>query len=377
MSTTTNGAARPAIVGTVAWKELRELFRDLRSVALNILVPLILFPALFLVLDENVAVQRSIRERERSVAVAPGVALSRAERAVLESYTLLPGVGVEAVAGGRVVVAIDTAGRIVYNERSETSTAVAARLAGELTAVSDGADSAASLVRTAPVLVGIHGDASPAVLGGATLISLLLLLAALISPLPAALDLGAGEKQRQSLEFLLVTTGRRGSLFLGKLVAVYVAGLAGVGSFAGGVLLAARLVPDLFAGSVVWGTLTPGGVMTLITASLLLTALLCAIELAISVFARSPREAQSLFLPLLLLVSGAAYVTVLSDVWYLPDWVAGIPILNLAVLIKAAMLTAPPFLAPVVVGVENIALFMVLFIAGRSLLRSEWVIQRS
>jgi sodium transport system permease protein len=66
-----------------------------------------------------------------------------------------------------------------------------------------------------------------------------------VSLLPAALEVGAGEKQRQSLEMLLGATGRRGELVLGKLLAVVVTGAIGVAAFLGGVGLAVRSVPGL------------------------------------------------------------------------------------------------------------------------------------
>jgi len=386
-------------VGIVAWKELRELFRDLRSVALTVLVPLLLFPFLFLILDENVDVQRRIREEQRIVVIAVGYELSPVERTALAGYELLEAASLrEAVLRGEALLAIDAAGRILYNERSETSTVVAAELGGKLTAggapptVGGAAPAAGGAPPAdagrapagAPPLLGVHGDETPAALGGATFVALLVMLAALISPLPAALELGAGEKQRQSLEFLLLTTGRRGSLFLGKLLAVWATGVLGVAAFVCGVLIAQRLVPGLFRTAMTLPVREFGALLPAALLALLLTALLSAVELVVSVYARSPREAQSLFLPLLLLIAGVSYVTVLSDAWFLPAWYRWVPVLNVGLLLKALLLDVPgPFggtgvgttIATVVV--ENSAVLVVSVIIGRSLLRSERVIRRS
>lgn len=380
-------AGTRSVAATVAGKELRELFRDYRSVALTVLVPLLLFPLLFLLLDENVELQREIRERHRAVEIAPDYDLPPAYRAALQDYGVrvlaeADGTARDRVAHGRVLLAIDREGRILYNERSESSTVEASRLAGEIAALIAGTNGEESTSASViPQLLGVHGGTGSAALGGATFAALLLMLAALISPLPAALDLGAGEKQRQSLEFLLLATGRRGGIVLGKLAATSLTGFLGVLSFVGGVGIARRIVPELFVTATSLVPLTPAAILLLVTLAALLTVLLSAMELVISIYARSPREAQSLFLPLLLLVSGTAYVTVLSDVWYLSAWYGWVPLLNLGLLLKSTMLDAPGFLGStagiVVVLVENTAVLVVCMLIGRLLLRSEMVIRRS
>lgn len=453
------------IIATVARKELRELFRDLRSVALSIGVPLVLFPLLFLALDGTLELQRAEGSRIAAVlAVEAGTDPGNSVAAIAAGYTVIPAEPVAAVREGDAAVGIDRDGRIVYNDRSEISTAAAAQLQADLVgagaaaagadagaedaarrgaaaeaagaraargtaeaaeaaasetaeAVGPAAESAAEAAASAAgAAAGAEGAARPGAaaprevrrvhespgaaageagprgilparrLSIASAAAIFVLLAALVSLLPAALEIGAGEKQRQSLELLLGATGRRGELVLGKLLAVVVTGAIGVAAFLGGVGLAVRLVPRLLDGAghrqgvlalVLSGGVSPETLLTVLAASLTAVILIGVMELVISLVARSPREAQGLFLPLLLLVSVSSYAAVLTDAWHAPGWFGWVPLLNVAAAIKGAILEAPPTVPVVVVVLENLAIAGILGALGGRILHSEWVLRRS
>jgi ABC-type Na+ efflux pump permease subunit len=455
------------IIATVARKELRELFRDLRSVALSIGVPLVLFPLLFLALDGTLELQRAEGSRIAAVlAVEAGTDPGNSVAAIAAGYTVIPAEPVAAVRAGDAAVGIDRDGRIVYNDRSEISTAAAAQLQADLVgagaaaagadagaedaarrgaaaeaagaraargtaeaaeaaasetaeAVGPAAESAAEAAArpgAAGAAAGAEGAARPGAaaprevrrvhespgaaageagprgilparrLSIASAAAIFVLLAALVSLLPAALEIGAGEKQRQSLELLLGATGRRGELVLGKLLAVVVTGAIGVAAFLGGVGLAVRLVPGLLDGAghrqgvlalVLSGGVSPETLLTVLAASLTAVILIGVMELVISLVARSPREAQGLFLPLLLLVSVSSYAAVLTDAWHAPGWFGWVPLLNVAAAIKGAILEAPPTVPVVVVVLENLAIAGILGALGGRILHSEWVLRRS
>jgi sodium transport system permease protein len=409
------------IIGTVARKELRELFRDARSVTLSIGVPLVLFPLLFLVLDGTLELQRTEGSRVAAVIAVEENALSGTEAAAITArYTVVPGDPVAAVRAGDAAVGLDRTGAIVYNNRSEISAAAAVQLQTDLTRAiggTAGVPSDANPARTAPrgatrKVRTVHGvDAngpegtdSAATVGGASAApgsrlivparrlsiasaaAIFVLLSALVSLLPAALEVGAGEKQRQSLEMLLGATGRRGELVLGKLLAVVVTGAIGVAAFLGGVGLAVRSVPGLLGDAtnhpsvlalILSGEVSPGTLLSVLAAALTAVILIGAIELDISLVARSPREAQGLFLPLLLLVSAAGYAAVLTDAWHTPWWFGWLPLLNVAVTIKAAILEAPPTVPVVLAVLENLAIAGILGALGGRILHSEWVLRRS
>jgi ABC-type Na+ efflux pump permease subunit len=120
-----------------------------------------------------------------------------------------------------------------------------------------------------------------------------------------------------------------------------------------------------------------GTLLSVLAAALTAVILIGAIELDISLVARSPREAQGLFLPLLLLVSAAGYAAVLTDAWHTPWWFGWLPLLNVAVTIKAAILEAPPTVPVVLAVLENLAIAGILGALGGRILHSEWVLRRS
>jgi sodium transport system permease protein len=356
------GREARSVARTVWLKELRDLFRDGRTVALNVLVPLVLFPMMFLVLDANVDSRVRSANQTRRVAIQPG-ATAPAERALLDGFTVVPGASVDLVAEGVVPVLITRDGAILFNERSERSTAVAGEVHARLTP--------ARRYR----LEGVYGSRGAGT--GASLLAVLVLLASLVGPLPAALDLGAGEKQRFSLELLLTTTSRRGAIVVGKAGAILITALLSVAAFGAGLALAGAIVPELFVAvdlSALGDPLAIAGVVALVVVA---AALLSSVELLISLYSRSPREAQSLVLPLLIVVSVAAYSTMLTDLWYAPAALFFVPLLNIGLALKAIVLEAPIGLSIAAITLENIALIVVSLYLGTRLLGSERVLERS
>jgi sodium transport system permease protein len=208
-------------------------------------------------------------------------------------------------------------------------------------------------------------------------VPLFLLLAASVSPLPAALDLGAGEKQRQSLEFLLAATPHRGGIFLGKALAVAVTGLLGVLGFIAGIVIANTLVPELLSIDLTGIRRGAGVFLTGAGLALLLVMTISVLELVLSITARTPREAQGYFLPFLLLISGIGYTVLLTDIWYAPAWMLHTPLLNIAVLLKMHLLEADISRAMWWVFPENVGIIAMVSLIGGAILRSEWVLQRS
>lgn len=401
----------PRTVAIVARKELTDLFRDVRSMVITVAVPIILFPLLFLALNTNIEHQRSLRSSPLAVAVSPETPST--VRTVLEQrYSVVTGGG-ELVRRGIAVAAV-TPGQIVYNNRSETSTVVGTELAAMVNTA--GADAAATTAGTTAadengVAAGTNGDPPAdrptsetraatrgtvqggdafvlrplyqpdgdpgALLALAAVVPLFILLAATVSTLPAALDLGAGEKQRQSLEFLLATTKRRGSLFLGKWVATTVVGYIGTLAFVTGALIANRAVPDLLGinAATIPFSVTTG--VALLATTLLAVIVIAAVELTVSFIARSSREAQLFFLPVLVTVSTAGYTAMAADAWYTPRWIISVPILNIAMLLKSIVVEHVDFLETLWIYGENVGVLLGIALVGRRILASEWVLRRS
>lgn len=367
----------------VAAKEIRELLRDRRSMVITVVVPLLLFPLLFIVLDINIEHQTTIDEEDRIIATT-------GDTTVPPSYTTIRG-GTEMVLRGKAILSIDEAGVIRYNDRSERSTKAAPILRQELVdasvstadqtamdAPTRAADPAAvPSFEIAPIVRSAGTDDPPGgVLALAAIVPLFLLLAATVSSLPAALDLGAGEKQRESLEFLLVSSAHKGAMFLGKTIATVVLGAFGTASFVVGIFVANRVAPDLLGGDASI-PITSGSVAAIIVSTVLILTVIGMVQLLLSFVARSPREAQALFLPFLILVSGMGYTALLTDVWYVPGWMWEVPILNIGIFLKAVAAEGTHHVPIAWVFCENVGILGLLSYLGRRILRSEWVLRRS
>lgn len=355
-------------VWVVAVKELRELFRDLRSVVMSVVVPLVLFPALFLILESPVRAQREISVEQIVVGTLGGSdhLPESVQRVAVEGPSALQ------AHDSPVHLVVETDQIVWFNPRSEASLGAAAVLRTWWDSAR--IDPEAATLRFRPVAE------DPGLLPLASGLPLLLFLASLVSLLPAALDLGAGEKERQTLEPLLIATGRHGAVFAGKLTATVVTGGVGVIAFLSGVTVAVFLAPGVLGEVPTWPIETLGQALVVMLTLGVLVVLLGAVELTVSLLARSPREAQGLFLPVLLIVSGAAYRAILTDLWFVPTELWFVPLLNLGLLLKGALLQAPlgagSLGTVVLVLLQNVILSWVFITVGRRILASEWVLRR-
>ncbi|MGL4451230.1 MAG: ABC transporter permease [Sarcina sp.] len=152
----------------------------------------------------------------------------------------------------------------------------------------------------------------------------------------AATDLAAGEKERGSLEPLLSTRASRGSILLGKLMAITVMGiLSTLSGFIG--LVVSMIVPNsllMTEGGVV---LQPEAIIIIAALAILITLSFSALQLAISVYAKSFKEAQTYlgfltFAPMII-----SYGTMYLDANGLGLFLYNIPILNAVLVMKEAI----------------------------------------
>lgn len=125
-----------------------------------------------------------------------------------------------------------------------------------------------------------------------------------------ALDATAGEKERGTLESLLVAPVRRAEVVVGKFLATLLFGLTAsvmaiLGYVLGGTVLK-RVFADQLGGegneivSIMGGslTITPARVLLLLVTALLLAALVAAALISVTMFARTFKEAQTYVAPL-------------------------------------------------------------------------------
>ncbi|MGL5635168.1 MAG: ABC transporter permease [Sarcina sp.] len=151
----------------------------------------------------------------------------------------------------------------------------------------------------------------------------------------AATDLAAGEKERGSLEPLLSTRASRSSILVGKLMAITLMGiLSTLSGFIG--LVVSMIIPNslLMTGGIV---LQPEAIAIVVILAILITFSFSALQLAISVYAKSFKEAQTYlgfltFAPMII-----SYGTMYLDASGTSILLYNIPILNAVLVMKEAI----------------------------------------
>ena len=338
-------------IGTVVAKELTELFRDWRTVLVSVGVPLLLFP---LLVSLAFAGSEGPGGRTR-VAVVGQDSLSVVPfLQSLERFTMVAvvdsGAAESGVSDGEFSAALrfrDGGSRVqlIYNNAETRSAELAAEIGAALEQFASGlaTQRLEELGLARELLTPLRVELSPLHRGAraagtlalSLLVPVLTLLAAAIGPIAAAGDLGAGEKERGTLEPLFGTCASRAAVVIGKFGAVTVMALIGVASFFVGAALAYLAGPILYSAARFEFALQPLSLALTVLLAILTAAVFSAIELTISLCARSAKAAQALFLPVLILASAAGYGAVtLSGA---PGWYAHVPLLNLGLAIKASV----------------------------------------
>lgn len=340
-------------------KELLETLRDRRTLAIMIVVPVLLYPAL-LVLTEQLA----LFGLQRLEAEAVPVAVSGDPWPELEGFLgNTPGLQVQRIQEGgdpaeelrsdrlRAVVQV-TAGstpprvHVLFDAADERSqrarTMVGEALRGwRDTLVVRGLDrQGVDPVVLRPLAVADSSVALPSEVGGYTLgrfLPMLLVFMTLLGAFYPAIDLAAGEKERGTLEALLTVPVPAGNLVAGKFMAV-----ATVGTLAAALNLASMLLTfrtglfrfgDLAAGDI---GLSAGTVGVIFLAIVPLAVLFGALFLGIAVRSRSFKEAQNSLTPVYLGVLIPSLLPILPGMQLTP-LLAVIPVAGTTLLIRDAL----------------------------------------
>ena len=173
-----------------------------------------------------------------------------------------------------------------------------------------------------------------------------------------AIDLGAGEKERGTLETLLSSPASRFQIVMGKFSVVVLAGILAAAISILGLFIAVRQVkelpPELL--DVVLGILEFKSIAMVLSLLLPLSIFFAACMLSLSIFAKSFKEAQSIITPLNIVVILPVFLALLPGI-ELNARTALIPILNVSLASKEiiAGTIAPGLLAEVYISLIVLA----------------------
>lgn len=182
--------------------------------------------------------------------------------------------------------------------------------------------------------VAIKGGANAGTLLLSTILPYLMALTALMGGINVANDSIAGEKERGTLETLLVSPVSRRKLVLGKFLAV--CGVSMVSSLLSlvGLIWPFYVKMSMFAWMSDAGiSLRPVAIMAILLVQIPLTVLSAGLLLTVSTFARNQKEAQTYLAPLIIVMTALSMITftMKADA---PLYWAIVPVTNAALVVK-------------------------------------------
>ena len=386
-------------------KELKNAFKDRRTIFSNYVLPFLLMPGLFLAITffQNMMMEeRQEQVYEVGIINAPDSEfqqiLSRQLRFTEPNPELPrpePGTSPSALGTQAMWVVFpdgyergEQAEVSVYASSTSTDQSFAAEIIRRSLSeyeqrISDQTLAEAGLSRSDIETFSINArDTAPEESQGANFLAIFLPYVIIIYLFAGSMSMGidttAGEKERGSLSSLLVNQVSRSSIALGKIGFVVTSSLLNsVASFAG-LIIAFSLSSGFFGGGPFAGTiaLTPLSVVNLLLVLLTGSGLAATIIVLLGSAAGSLKEAQGYIGPVYILVIVVGVVTMNMD----PSQSIGfylVPVLNVIFSLKAIILSQASLAALLLTLASNVAFISLLTWATSRLYNTERILAKS
>jgi sodium transport system permease protein len=344
-------------------KEVRDMLRDKRAIRSMIVIPVVAFPLLFLVIGK---VQKSLSENtQKEVAVvmvhggadspklldalhhfsaveivpyAPDARQQVSDKKIRALVEIPDGFDASTLGAAPPQISIDyyfsdTKSELAKDKLQKFFDDYRVRLAREAL-TSRGLPS--SLLE--PFTVDAQNVAPPSKVGAAIfggIIPYFIIIFCFTGAMYPAMDLTAGEKERGTLETILSSPVSRTDLVMGKFFTVFLASVltAVLSLFSLGVTFSQREKIFGSSSAAPQFTIDPTAVVAVIALLLPIAMLFASALLAVALFAKSYREAQTYISPLVFIVIAPAVIGTLPGVEL--DWkTAFVPILNTSLVSK-------------------------------------------
>ena len=359
---------------TIYLKELKDSLRDRRTLISMIVIPTLIIPVLIFGVGTVMSkVLRQAREEATSVVIINGAG-SPAVVAALKAdprFRVVPATGDyrQLISDKRVRVAVEIPTGfeaslnnstpqtvMIYHYEGELKSGMGAgeldkffRALRERTVATRLADRGLPAGLVKPFEIKWENVAPPEKVGGNAFggfIPYLIIILCFTGAMYPAMDLTAGEKERGTMETLLCSPVNRINIVLGKFLMVLTASVTtiilslasmgmsaaiGIMSFGGGVGARAAGAKAAAGGTI--PMIDPMGIFGVVAMVVPVAVLFAAILLAISLFAKSYKEAQSYVSPLIIVVIMPAMLGMLPGI-ELSAKTSLIPILNLSLVCK-------------------------------------------
>ncbi|MCK9335528.1 MAG: ABC transporter permease [Candidatus Cloacimonetes bacterium] len=347
-------------------KELMEVLRDKRTLFTTLLLPVILYPLLIVGFNAIMARQTGVLEKKSaSVAVQDSVmnpvSMAIIEKlAEVENYTILPAAGnAQSLYENKDIQAIVSISDsltasglttyqvyIQYDTANEQSMTVYSRLKDKL------AESKNDLLHEQLELRGVHTDvmeildvrpidtASSQRKMGMILgmfLPYIMIIMLLTGASVVAADLVAGEKERKTLETLMVSGVGRLEIVIGKYLTIITLAMLNLVVNLFSISFSMRYMLSQAGMDMSGASLPLKSIFILLAAMLPLATLFSAILLSLSTFSRNMKEARTYEQPLMMVSMIMAMISFLPAI-EMSNLMALIPVINIALLFKAVMI---------------------------------------
>lgn len=354
-------------------KELRDMLRDKRTIRSMIIIPVVAFPLLFTAIGYFVSKTQGQAQREKSAVMIQGGQDSPKVLAALEAFSeidiapyqsdakqevddkkiralvVIPSGFDAAIAGGKTEQV-----SINYYEADEKSEMARDRLQQFFGDYRDQIAKAALEARglppslLEPFTVDASNIAPPSKVGAAIFggwIPYLIIIFSFSGAMYPAMDLTAGEKERGTMETILSSPVSRTDLVIGKFLMVFSAAVVtAVLSLVSLGLTWSQRGKLGMGHSALQMSIDPSSVLAVIVLLLPLAVLFAAVLLAVALFAKSYREAQSYVSPLVFVVIAPAIIGAMPGIEL--NWkTALVPILNTSLVSKEIIAGSYPWLS--------------------------------
>ena len=350
-------------IGIVFKKEVKDLIRDKRTIITSILVPMLLIPVINTIMGGGV--KKFTEDLNENVTIALSKTSNTPDTVQLVKEKLIDGnSGLVLVEAGdpeealqkeevRCILDFESGYAeklekgmpfkitLRYDESKTKSQAGVDIVAGAIeefeAGIVDERIEALGLSKDIlrPVVIERRNISDSGGGGNMMLMMLLPLMIGLlvsIGGIPAATDLVAGEKERNTFEPLLTTMPGRGSLLLGKYLAVTLFSFASVVAIVAGMAIGYLINPTsltMGVDSQISGfEIQPAALVMALVITIALGMTFSGIQITLSAFARSYKEAQTYLSFLMIIAMIPGYATMFLQPGDLRPYMFALPVLN-------------------------------------------------
>lgn len=351
------------LIKIVFLKEIKDMFRDKKTMITSLLIPLLLLPLISFIFGKAMGGSKEAVDKNLTLLLNDQGKSKFVEVIKQDSTITIENVddGRDEVKDGKKLIYIEipkdfdekiaknenSTLKIFYDNTSQKSNIAMGKVNSIIEAYSNSITSQVLVEKglnpqiLTPITIDKESfekeDNAAGMFMLSFLVPMFILMYSVQGAIAPATDLGAGEKERGTLEPLLTTKAGRASILTGKLLAISTMGiLCSVASLIG-LVVSMKIPGSIFLMSGSEGTslaIQPQAIAVIGVLSILMTIVSAGICLTISMFARSFKEAQTYMSPLIIITMLVAYGTFAIDAKNMPFAYFSVPLLNIVAVSK-------------------------------------------